>query len=505
MTVIAVLLTSLIEKQMIIIKYIFYSVLFLSSLFAALADNALYSGKSPYDAARSGDLDTLRQFRFEGIDLFVPDERGFIPYELAALHADLDKPDKLRRHVEVMLWLKEYEAKKHRFGKASVALVQSGLNALGYRVGTPDGIIGVKTTDAIRSFQRHNELATTGKLGPQWLGLFYLDILKDLQFKLTKLGFDTKGTDGLMGKNTRQAILNYRKKNQLSNPDYPHLDALLVNHVDRAYNQQVKRQKEAIAKKVQVAKENRIRFAQAGLRTLGHRIGKIDGMLGSKSTNAIKKFQKKYKLSVSGELSDQTYTKMQTIFLKETQRKLNYLGYQTGKPDGKMGDKTLKAMMSFRKHHKLQGNGLTASLIASVDDQFDLKTDKVAAQKRAKKPVKKRKVSSKKVTQKTQKVTSNVKKTSVSRTIPVKKKRPSNDVVKNTKTRKVEKTTAIRGNRARGRMSFKRKDGRVVGCSIAGRGIPIEWCEPFYPLPKNNHCEATFKPSSGSVVNLWCK
>lgn len=495
-------------------------------LTACLSVFSAQAAKSPYDAARSGDLDTLRQYRFEGIDLFVPDERGFIPYELSALHADPEKEGALRRHVEVMLWLKEYQPKKHRYGKASTALVQAGLNALGYPVGKPDGIMGKKTADAIRAYQNDNDLAQTGRLGPQWLGEFYQDVVKDMQFKLTRLGFDTKGTDGLMGRNTRNAMLKYREKNMLSNPDYPHVDALLINSINNADATAEKRKKAAIAKKAQQAEEKKIRFAQAGFRTLGYRIGKVDGAFGSKTANAIKKFQTKYKLPVNGKIDKATQLKMDSIFLKETQRKLSYLGYKVGKPDGKMGKKTQKALAAFHKNKKTGGNGFTSALIMSVDDAFDTqvakatkKSTKKKSKSSSKKTVTKKtksKQSSKKSTQKsakksaqksTKKTTAKKSTKSSSKKTSTKKatqKRPSKDVVK-TSSGGTKKTSAVRGNKARGRMSFKRKGGRVVGCSIAGRGIPIEWCEPFYPLPKNNHCEALFKPSSGTVLNLWCK
>ncbi|MBS9778150.1 MAG: peptidoglycan-binding protein [Gammaproteobacteria bacterium] len=455
-------------------KQLIYSLLLMGTVFTAHAKT------SPYDAARHGNLDTLRKYRFEGIDLFVPDERGFIPYELAALHADPEKSKGLRKHVEIMLWLKEYQAKKHRYGKASTALVQAGLNALGYPVGRPDGIIGKKTSDAIRSFQKANELAQTGKLGPQWLGTFYQDILKDMQFKLTKLGFDTKGTDGLMGKNTRNAMLKFRTSKDLSNPEYPHLDALLISSINNAYSAAEKRKQAATQEKTRSAQKETARYIQAGLRTLGHRIGKIDGIFGSKTSNAIKKFQKRYKLSVTGEVNDKTQVKMDTIFLKETQRKLNKIGYKVGKPDGKIGKKTLAAFTKFRKRNKLSGNGFTANLIESIDDKYDGRIVSKPRKKTQRKPGRR-------------KSSSYTPQTSVDTT---------NIISPKTTT---QKTTAVKGNHAKGRMRFNRKNGRVIGCSIAGRGIPIEWCEPFYPLPKKNHCEATFKASSGVVLNLWCK
>lgn len=596
--------------------------------------------KSPYEAARQGDLEVLRQQRFEGIDLFIPDERGFIPYELAALHANPEKPKVLQRHVETMLWLKEYQAQKHRYGKAANTLVQAGLNALGYDAGKPDGILGENTGNAIRDYQRDNELAETGRLGPQWLGMFYQDSLKDLQYKLTKLGYNTYGTDGLMGAKTRNAMLKYRHDKGLSAPDYPYLDGLLLASVDTDFSTQEKHKKIAIAEKARQKSLSQTRYAQAGLRALGHRVGQIDGKMGSKTANAIKAFQKKNRLTVNGELDNQTlqtmrsrflkntqkklnrigysvgqpdgklgkrtiaalrkyrtqkglserggvdsdlltglhseyvaaenqrkaaeaetkrtkdsqrirfaqaglrtlghrvdidglvgsntttaiksfqkryrlkrtgkadtatYAKMKTIFLKETQRKLNILGYKAGSPDGQMGKRTQTAIKNFRRKQKLFGNGLTADLIAAVDDNYDNHASRRASQKSqgttaSAKSTNKKSSKSKKQAQST---------ASSSKKTASKPRIVSTSKPKKTSSRKTVKTSRkpsrVSGRSAKGRMKFSRKSGRVIGCNVAGRNIPIEWCEPFYPLPRNNHCEATFKPSSGAVINLWCK
>ncbi len=595
--------------------------------------------ESPFDAARNGDLEALRQYRFEGIDLYVPDERGFIPYELAALHADPDKADVLQRHVESMLWLKEFQAGKHRYGKATHTLIQAGLNALGYDAGSPDGVMGERTADAIRAYQRDNELAETGRPGPQWLGMFYQDSLKDLQYKLSKLGYETHGTDGVMGPNTRNAMLRYRRDNELSNPDYPYLDGLLLSSVDGRFKKQEKARKNAIEEKARKEDMQKTRYAQAGLRGMGYRIGKIDGVMGSKTANAIKAFQRKnqlestgeldkktrqamrkaftkdaqrklnaigyqvgkpdgllgqrsivairkyrvsqgleerggvdvdmlsslhgkyviaenkrqtearqnagsrvrfaqaglrtlgysvsvdghmgkgtqraikafqkrYKLKRTGRLDKRTYAKMRNMFLKETQRKLNALGYRVGKPDGQMGSRTVKALRKFGRANGVSG-GLSSSLIVAVDDNYDSRK-----RKNKKTSSKKNKTVAKRKTTKSNsaKPARNSRKST--------RRQPSQStaaVVQPTVTFNTPKVSSPRpvarpqrsvnrgGRSARGRMTFKRSGGRVVGCSLAGRHIPIEWCEPFYPLPRNNHCEATFKPSNGAVINLWCK
>ena len=49
----------------------------------------------------------------------------------------------------------------------NIALVnraQALLNKLGYDVGVPDGLMGAKTRDAIKSFERRNGLEETGRV-----------------------------------------------------------------------------------------------------------------------------------------------------------------------------------------------------------------------------------------------------------------------------------------------------------------------------------------------------
>ncbi|PIE46075.1 MAG: hypothetical protein CSA45_00695 [Gammaproteobacteria bacterium] len=538
------------------IKSYLFSVLI--TLFASTA-----YGKTPHDAARDGDLDTLRQYRFESNDLFLPDKRGFIPYELAALWANPEDEESLRQHVEVMLWLKEFKAEKHYYGEASIQLIQAGLNALGYPVGKPDGNLGNKTSKAIREYQEENDLAETGKPGPQWLGLFYHDLIKDMQFKLTKLGFDTRGTDGLMGPKTRAAILDYRKKNKLSDPDYAYLDSLIVGNIDYHYNKRNSREQKAKAEKERRAKSNKIRFAQAGLRLQGYRIGRIDGVIGPRTIDALKKFQKKNRLPVTGDIDSKTQGKMDVVFLKDVQKKLARLGYRVGKADGKMGKRTLKALSSYSKKHRLSARQLTPDLMVSLNRSFNQKIErdlsnaekaqaraeakaraaaakakKAAEAKSAAKALAKKKPHTGKKTQVKSKTSSpqsssytlseerakeaarvkaltlaaqqaEAERKAQARAAKIARENAKKLAAARKKAQRQEKSyknkRVVRGGKAKGRMNFNRSGGRVVGCSIAGRNIPIEWCEPFYPLPRNNHCEATFKSSSGAVINLWCK
>jgi len=47
--------------------------------------------------------------------------------------------------------------------------LQTRLNALGYEVGTPDGVVGRRTEAAIRAYQRDQGLEVTGQPSPALL------------------------------------------------------------------------------------------------------------------------------------------------------------------------------------------------------------------------------------------------------------------------------------------------------------------------------------------------
>jgi localization factor PodJL len=52
-----------------------------------------------------------------------------------------------------------------------VSGVQTALNQLGFDVGTPDGVAGEKTADAIRSFERQTGMNESGKINPRLLAV----------------------------------------------------------------------------------------------------------------------------------------------------------------------------------------------------------------------------------------------------------------------------------------------------------------------------------------------
>lgn len=100
----------------------------------------------------------------------------------------------------------------------------------------------------------------------------------------------------------------------------------------------------------------------------GYSVGKPDGILGTRTRNAIEKFQKDNGIEPSRFVDKETWNKL-IVFksngfieegklnIKQVQLALNYSGYDAGKVDGKLGPKSQEAVMAFQKGHNLKPDG----------------------------------------------------------------------------------------------------------------------------------------------------
>lgn len=86
--------------------------------------------------------------------------------------------------------------------------------------------------------------------------------------------------------------------------------------------------------------------------------GRIDGKVGSQTKAAIKAFQKAYGLSADGIYGTKTDMKLKGL-VKNLQNNLaHYYGYYSGKIDGIIGSGTVAAIKRFQKGHNLTQDGI---------------------------------------------------------------------------------------------------------------------------------------------------
>ncbi len=100
----------------------------------------------------------------------------------------------------------------------------------------------------------------------------------------------------------------------------------------------------------------------------GYNVGKIDGIMGLRTRNAVEKFQMDNQLEATRKVDQETWERL-NIFNENqlvadlqlnvslVQTLLKEAGFDPGKSDGKMGRKTKAAVMEFQKAHKVKVDG----------------------------------------------------------------------------------------------------------------------------------------------------
>ncbi|SHJ69742.1 spore cortex-lytic enzyme [Paramaledivibacter caminithermalis] len=139
------------------------------------------------------------------------------------------------------------------------------------------------------------------------IGLFYIDVchartlywgtrgadVREVQEKLRKWGYYKGTVDGVYGKETYRAVISFQRKNGLRS------DGLVGENTKKALGI-------TKTKKTTTTYSKLIETAQRKLKQWGYYKGAVDGIYGSKTYNAVIKFQRKNGLKVDGYIGSQT-------------------------------------------------------------------------------------------------------------------------------------------------------------------------------------------------------
>jgi peptidoglycan hydrolase-like protein with peptidoglycan-binding domain len=135
-----------------------------------------------------------------------------------------------------------------KYGAATIRRVQETLNARGFKAGPPNGTLGETTSTALRAFQKSENIAVTGRLNPRTLAALGIAddaastgssrgagassaTIRELQRKLADRGYRPGAPDGVMGRATRAALMEFQRAENLAvtgRPDRQTLAALGV-------------------------------------------------------------------------------------------------------------------------------------------------------------------------------------------------------------------------------------------------------------------------------------
>ncbi|MFC0189202.1 peptidoglycan-binding protein [Fictibacillus aquaticus] len=115
----------------------------------------------------------------------------------------------------------------------SVRKLQEDLADLGFYKSKIDGIFGLQTETAVRTFQRSYRITVDGKAGPQTVGAIQRALearsnerilkrgsigedVRNLQSKLNALGFKAGAADGIFGELTEKAVREFQGKRSIA-------------------------------------------------------------------------------------------------------------------------------------------------------------------------------------------------------------------------------------------------------------------------------------------------
>jgi len=285
---------------------------------------------------------------------------------------------------------------------AEVQKIQEALKNLGYFNHEVTGYYGSVTKNAVIKFQASKGLSQDGIVGEKTMQLLLASstkkessrgdsdrdfpILKEgdsgeavrrLQEALVANGYYTYPVDGVFGPGTRLAVEKFQKELGLL------VDGVVGDVTWDHLLGSIDREEEAVSEGgsglLKVGAEGQaVKDLQQKLKDRGFYQGKVDGIFGSGTKEALMEFQKAVGLSPDGVAGPATLAELckDFEFIKEgstgkcveyLQQKLKELGYYTGKVDGVFGQGTVKALKSFQKAAGIAADGVAGpSTIAKL-------------------------------------------------------------------------------------------------------------------------------------------
>lgn len=146
-------------------------------------------------------------------------------------------------------------------------------------------------------------------------------LVRDVQSALADIGFYKGKIDGIYGTGTKTAIMSFQQRAGIipnGEASYGLLSNLksvqAVTDVSNTQPPATQSQSVSSLPKVLVFDAETVTRIQAGLKeNFGDESISVDGVMGNQTKNAIKRFQKRFKLEANGELDNQTLQKMLSV------------------------------------------------------------------------------------------------------------------------------------------------------------------------------------------------
>jgi peptidoglycan hydrolase-like protein with peptidoglycan-binding domain len=133
------------------------------------------------------------------------------------------------------------------------------------------------------------------------------DAVEALQKKLLAMGINPGGTDGSFGSKTEDAVKRFQEREGLE------ADGIVGSKTLTALGMMEAKAVEAVAKTVPMemlrkgSKGDAVEALQKKLLAMGINPGSVDGIFGSKTEDAVKRFQERKELTVDGIVGPKTF------------------------------------------------------------------------------------------------------------------------------------------------------------------------------------------------------
>ena len=212
------------------------SVLLSISMPAALAADAIYVDGNMVKKAQ-------RVLNKQGFRTGVDGIMG--PRTQAAIRGfqkarNLEPNGQLNRQTLVALGLQESASAgttdpEPQYSAQTIRSAQETLNNRGYKAGAVNGQMTQQTRNALRAFQKSENLEVTGQLNAGTLGAlgvltgepdFSASLVKQVQARLESRGFHPGAVDGKLGDETRTALRAFQKSENLEATGTPNARTL---------------------------------------------------------------------------------------------------------------------------------------------------------------------------------------------------------------------------------------------------------------------------------------
>lgn len=231
-----------------------------------------------------------------------------------------------------------------------VKYLQQGLKIMCCNPGSIDSSFGPGTQVAVRKFQEEWGIAVDGIVGDEtWNCL--INEIAPIQQALKKKGFYSGVITGVAKENTYEGVISFQESRNLTADG-------MVGAATRArlFDESQGGGDESMLPLSTGAKGDYVLYLQYGLRILCCSPGAIDGVFGSGTSDAVKKYQSKYGITETGVVNLTTWNSLKTR-ISDIQRGLINKGYDIPAVDGLASSALVETIKKFQEANWLTADG----------------------------------------------------------------------------------------------------------------------------------------------------